>query len=191
MTRLVMTLEALAIPPSAAKLLRDFIALFHKWNRSINLSAARTEADIEEHVLDSLHVVPAIRGARRVIDVGSGGGFPVVMSAICMPEASFVSLEPVHKKHAFLRTAVRELALPNLDPRAERLEDHPTRDYDAATSRATFDLAEWLALGLQYVRPGGTVVGFEGLAAAVVPNARRLPYALEGKTRALLVATRA
>jgi len=114
-----------------------------------------------------------------------------VMSAICMPETSFVSLEPVHKKHAFLRTVARELALPNLDPHTERLEDHAGRNYDAATSRATFDLAEWLALGLPYVRLGGLVIGFEGLAAASVPNARRLPYALEGKTRALLVATRA
>src|SRR5689334_5010698 len=117
-------LKSLGLEPSLAGNLSAFVALFDKWNRSINLSAASTRDEIAEHLVDSLHVVPHLRGASRVLDVGSGGGFPLVVAAICLPDVAFTSLEPVHKKRAFLRTAARELGLGNLDPHAQRLEDH-------------------------------------------------------------------
>src|SRR5262245_7694104 len=122
-------LKSLSLDASLAGNLSAFVTLFEKWNRSINLSAASSHAEIVEHLVDSLHVVPHLRDATRVLDVGSGGGFPVVVAAICLPNVAFTSLEPVHKKHAFLRTAARELALSNLDPHAQRLEDHEARDY--------------------------------------------------------------
>src|SRR5262249_52693175 len=138
MSRLSTALSSLDLPAPLAPQLENFVVIFKKWNASINLSAARTADEITEHVVDSLHVVPhlgsliASSAPIRVLDVGSGGGMPVVVAAICLPAFQFTSLEPVHKKHAFLRTAARELNLPNLDARAERLEQHAHRDYDAA-----------------------------------------------------------
>lgn len=171
--------------------LRSFIELFEKWNQSINLSAARTREDLEHHILDCLHIVPYLQGVSSVLDVGSGGGLPVVVAAISLPEVSFTALEPVHKKHAFLRTAARELGLPNLEAFALRVEDHERRDYDAACSRATFDLADWLTLGLTYVRPGGFVVGFEAVERTDLPvPIERHSYDLDDKTRAIVVARR-
>lgn len=186
---IVKTLSALGIEPLHAENLSGFVALFEKWNRSINLSAATTRDEIIEHLVDSLHVVPHLRDRARVLDVGSGGGFPVVVAAICLPATSFTSLEPVHKKHAFLRTAARELGLANLEPLAQRLEEHETHDYDAAMSRATFDIVEWLRSGLAYVSPTGVVLGFEAIPREDLPPAvQRHPYALGGKQRAILVA---
>jgi 16S rRNA (guanine527-N7)-methyltransferase len=171
--------------------LRAFMALFEKWNQSINLSAARSRDDLEQHVLDCLHVVPYLASASTVLDVGSGGGLPVVVAAISLPEVSFTALEPVHKKHAFLRTAARALGLANLEAFATRIEDHDRREYDAATSRATFDLGEWLSLGLTFVRPGGFVVGFEAVERTDLPMPiERHPYALDNKTRAIVIARR-
>ena len=167
----------------------DFLDLFEKWNRSINLSAASSRDELCEHVVDSLHVVPLLGDRARVLDVGSGGGFPVVLAALCLPATSFTSLEPVHKKHAFLRTAARTLSLTNLTPRAERLEDHVTRDYDVAMSRATFDLDEWLRRGAAHVRAGGIVLGFEAVRRDDLgPAVERHPYAVAGKSRAIVVA---
>jgi 16S rRNA (guanine527-N7)-methyltransferase len=172
--------------------LRSFMTLFEKWNQSINLSAARTREDLEHHILDCLHVVPHLASASSVLDVGSGGGLPVVIAAISLPDVSFTALEPVHKKHAFLRTAARELGLANLESFATRIEDHERRDYDAASSRATFDLGEWLSLGLTYVRLGGFVVGFEGVERSDLPMAiERHSYALDDKSRAIVIARRA
>jgi 16S rRNA (guanine527-N7)-methyltransferase len=182
------TLRSLSIASSCAGFLSDFVTLFEKWNRSINLSAASSRDEIIEHVVDSLQVVPHLGPAGHVLDVGSGGGFPVVVAAACLPSHTFVSLEPVHKKHAFLRTAARELRLVNLEARAERLEDHDGRGYDAAMSRATFDLVEWLALARPYVRAGGVVLAFEGVPRDDLPtSARRHSYAAGTKQRAIIV----
>jgi 16S rRNA (guanine527-N7)-methyltransferase len=185
------TLDALSLDRVHAGNLSSFVTLFEKWNKSINLSAASSRAEIVEHLVDSLHVVPYLRDRERVLDVGSGGGFPVVVAAICLPTSSFVSLEPVHKKHAFLRTAARELGLSNLDPHALRIEDHATNDYDAAMSRATFDLVEWLRTGLAHVREDGIALGFEAVPRDdLPPNTERHPYALAGKQRAIVIARR-
>ena len=185
-------LKDLGIPGSLAGNLSAFLDLFEKWNRSINLSAASTRDELIEHLVDSLHVVPHLPSAGRVLDVGSGGGFPVVVAAICLPDVAFTSLEPVHKKHAFLRTAARELDLPNLDAFARRLEDHSQRDYDVAMSRATFDLREWILRGLDLVKGDGSVLGFEATQRDDLPLPfERHSYELDGKRRAIIVARHA
>jgi len=201
MMTLASTLGALDLPPAHAETLHHFISLFDKWNRSINLSAARSPDEISGHVIDSLHVIPylcneassaaASSTATRVLDVGAGGGLPAVVAAICLPDAHIVALEPVHKKHAFLRTAARELSLTNLEPLAKRVGDHPHHDYTAATSRATFDLRAWLLLGLTLVRPGGLVLGFEAVPRAdLPPDTARHPYVLDDKSRAIVTLRR-
>lgn len=181
------TLDALSLSPSLQAPLERFVELFLRWNRSINLSAARTAPDLLEHVIDSLHVVPHLAAAARILDVGAGGGLPSVIAAICLPEAHITALEPVHKKHAFLRTAARELALPNFEPLALRLDAHPVTDYDVTTSRATFDLRDWLLSGLTHVRDGGIVLGFEAVPRTdLPPDTQRHPYLLDGKSRAIV-----
>lgn len=184
-------LRSLLLDEALADRLTAFLVLFEKWNRSINLSAATTRDELMEHLIDSLHVVAHLQGRRRVLDVGSGGGFPVVVAAICLPATSFTSLEPVHKKHAFLRTAARELALANLDARAERLEQHAGRDYDAAMSRATFDLVQWLTRAREFLTPLGIAIGFEAVPRSDLPaSAERHPYSLDGKQRAIVLVHR-
>lgn len=197
MTPLAAALHALVLPPGIEGTLNDFASLFSRWNRHINLSAARTEHELQEHLIDSLHVVPHLRSnvvapsarssPRRVLDVGAGGGLPAAIAAICLPDTHITALEPVHKKHAFLRTIARELSLANLAPYAERVDHHPHHDYDAAMSRATFDLREWLLLGLGFVRPGGLVLGFEAISRSDLPQGtQRYPYRLDDKSRAIV-----
>jgi 16S rRNA (guanine527-N7)-methyltransferase len=191
MTHLVKVATSLGLGSDVVAKLNEFRGLFAKWNASINLSAARSTADIEEHIVDSLHVVPHLPDAGTVLDVGSGGGFPVVIAAICRPLLNFTALEPVHKKHAFLRTAARELELVNLEAFAVRVEDHDLHDYDATCSRATLDLREWITMGLGLVRVGGLVLGFEAVRRDDLPQPfERHPYELDGKARAIIVARR-
>ena len=171
--------------------LRQLLELIAKWNRRINLTAADSSEELAEHLDDSQHVLEHLHGRHRVLDVGSGGGFPVLVAAIALPECHLVALEPIHKKHAFLRTAARELNLANLEPRAERLEDHRAHDYDAAMSRATFDLREWFERGREYVVPGGVVIGFEAQPRTDLPSGfERHPYQLRGKSRAIVTLVR-
>ena len=75
-------------------LLLDFLALLQKWNKVYNLTAVRDPQDmLTHHLLDSLAAVAPLRrhvqgqgGAPRLLDVGSGGGLPGVVFAICWPE---------------------------------------------------------------------------------------------------------
>lgn len=188
MTRYVKTLEKLGLAPELSRDLERFTALFLRWNSRINLSAARRLDELDEHVIDSLHVIPYIPAGSRVLDVGSGGGFPVVITSICLASCTYTALEPVHKKHAFLRTVARELGLSNLVAIADRLETHQVFDYDVVMSRATFDLREWIERGLEHARPGGLVIGFEALERHDLPNVLRHPYELGGKQRAIVIA---
>lgn len=219
MTQLAMTASDLAVPGNAQLKLREFIRLLMKWNRSINLSGARTEDQIELHVADCLHAIPHLRtlaiarddrpssaspsvldvappsvldaASPGVLDVGAGGGLPSLVAAICLPDFQLTALEPVHKKCSFLRVAARELALSNFGALPERVEQHERRDYSAAMSRATFDLRDWLLLGQSYVRPGGLVLGFEAVPRSDLPaDTQRHSYALEEKSRAVVILQR-
>jgi 16S rRNA (guanine527-N7)-methyltransferase len=200
MTAVTEALAALGLPATLATPLANFAALFHKWNQRINLSAARSEHELHDHIVDCLHLVPPLRAAASawppprpvpVLDVGSGGGLPAVVVAICIPELHVTALEPIHKKHAFLRTAARELALPGLEPLAERVEVHARHSYAAAMSRATIDLRDWLLLGLRHVAPGGVVFGFEATRRDdLPPDTRRDPYLHLGKPRAIVALSR-
>lgn len=194
-------LRKLGLDPKYLNNLEAFLTLFAKWNKSINLSAASSRGELLGHLTDSLHVVPHLAAHAetlrsiapeprdvRVLDVGSGGGFPVVVAAICAPSVQFTALEPVHKKHAFLRTAARELELSNLDPLAERLDDHEPSDYDAAMSRATLDLREWLEAGSKRVVVGGIVLGFEAVRRDDLPAAiERHAYSIDAKPRTIVL----
>lgn len=192
MTQMLRVPQCLGITDDQRAKLRRFVRLFAKWNERINLSAAKSEAQIESHVTDSLHVLELLTTARTVIDVGSGGGFPVIPAAICLPQVVFTALEPVHKKHAFLRTAARELGLVNLTCMSERVEDHEPDDYDIAMSRATFDLREWLELGSSLVVVGGLVLGFEAVERVDLPaEVERVEYEVDGKRRAIVKLRRA
>jgi 16S rRNA (guanine527-N7)-methyltransferase len=194
-TALADALAALDLAASLQARLEDFVRLFHKWNRRINLSAARSEPELCDHVVDCLHLLPHLHGAvadghiqpAPVLDVGAGGGLPSIVIAICLPDVRVTALEPVHKKHAFLRTAARELSLANFEPLAERLEDHDRHDYAAAVSRATLELRDWLNLGARHVQPGGTVFGFEAVPHDdLPPRAERHPYHYLGRSRAIV-----
>lgn len=157
------------------------------WSRRINLTGARDPATLADaHLADALALMPDLEDVRgRLLDVGSGGGLPGLVVAVLRPDLEVVLLEPIAKKHAFLRTAVRELGLERARPLRERLEAHRAsgafRAYDAAVSRATFPLAEWLARGLEVVRPGGRVLGLEGAhRGALPPGTVRRPYLRPG-----------
>jgi 16S rRNA (guanine527-N7)-methyltransferase len=169
-------------------ILERYADLLLKWNARINLTAASTHDDAMQHIDDCSAIIRHIPSdARALVDIGSGGGLPAVVIAASRPDLVVTAVEPIQKKHAFLRTAARELALANLHPRAARIEDVEDAAFDVATSRATFALDAWLRLGLRLVRIGGVVLGMEGRDEVALPaGAIRHPYDHAGKTRAII-----
>jgi 16S rRNA (guanine527-N7)-methyltransferase len=175
--------------------LGKYLDLLLRWNERINLTAVRdAEGIVERHFVDSLSVLPHLpAGLATLVDVGSGPGFPGAVIALARPELAVTLVESLHKKCAFLETLRRELPLPKVNVRAQRIEDVLAAPgfvpFDAAVSRATLDLPEWLALGRKLVKEeGGLVLGMEGADIRDLPaGAARHPYAISSSTRAIVV----
>jgi 16S rRNA (guanine527-N7)-methyltransferase len=120
--------------PQQQAALRRYCELLLKWNRTYNLLGATTAtAMLQEHVLDSLAVVPAMTRWLSptnavLIDVGTGAGLPGIILAIMMPQVPVVLVEPVGKKAAFLRQVVAECRLPTVRVFEARIEDIPSEE---------------------------------------------------------------
>ncbi len=129
--------------------LEHFVALFQKWAKSINLTAPSTLADAwSRHIADSVQIFQLQPLPRTWIDLGSGGGFPGIVTAILLAELDdgWVHLvESNHKKAAFLRTALRETAGRG-SIHAVRIEDAPAivENCDFVSARALADLGKLL-----------------------------------------------
>jgi 16S rRNA (guanine527-N7)-methyltransferase len=147
--RLANGIEALglALPQQTQIRLLQYLALVGKWNRVHNLTAIREpETMLIRHLLDSLAILPYIAGP-RIIDVGSGAGFPGIPLALARPDWHVVLLESNHKKAVFLQQARIELALKNVEVAAERVENfHSTDGFDTVISRAFSDLGDFVNL---------------------------------------------
>ncbi|HTE49959.1 MAG TPA: 16S rRNA (guanine(527)-N(7))-methyltransferase RsmG [Kofleriaceae bacterium] len=188
--------QELPLDRNQLSLVVKFLTLLHKWTAITNLVATSTTPRdlVELHLADSLALLPHLGDAERLIDVGSGGGLPGLVLAIAAPDRAVTAIEPIHKKHAFLAAARRELGLANFTSLPERDDQHRARPdfrpFDLAVSRAVFAPATWLERGAQLVRPGGRVLAMEGREPIDLPeSATRHPYHLADRERAILVWT--
>jgi 16S rRNA (guanine527-N7)-methyltransferase len=135
-----------ALSDELLKKLAAFTELLLHWNKTYNLTAITDLEDIRKlHILDSLTVVPFIKGP-YILDVGSGAGFPGIPLALVLPQFKFVLLDSNNKKTNFLRQAVRHLSLTNVAVYSERAENfqHPTC-FNTIITRATGSLLAIIA----------------------------------------------
>jgi 16S rRNA (guanine527-N7)-methyltransferase len=144
--------------------IQRYAGLLLDWNRSVNLTGARTMEEILAQIAagDALLAVPWT-GIGTVIDIGSGGGLPAVPLALALPQVHFTLLEANTRKCAFLEHVIATLKLPNVavaPGRAEEVGRQPAlrEQFDRAISRAAAPPAVLLELALPFVRPGGDLV---------------------------------
>lgn len=155
----------LDLPPSAQERLLAFAALLGKWNRVYNLTALRDETQvISHHLLDSLAVLPHLGDAKRLADIGSGGGLPGIPLAIARPQLPVALVESNQKKSAFEQQAKIELGLANVSVHCERAEAwQPEEKCDVVISRAFSDLAEFVKLTGHLLAEGGVLLAMKGV----------------------------
>lgn len=143
----------LALSDQQVGRLLDYMALIQKWNKVYNLTSVRDPAEmLTHHLLDSLAAVPPLQRhlaslgegvARKLLDVGSGGGLPGVVFAICCPELSVSCVDTVAKKAAFVQQVAAELRLGNLRGVHARVENL-SGPFDVVSCRAFASLPDFV-----------------------------------------------
>ncbi len=159
-------LDALALSLDQARVeaLLDYLGLLQKWNRAFNLTAVREPREmVVRHLLDSL-AVRSWFDAPRTLDIGSGAGLPGIPLAIACPESRFDLLDSNGKKIRFMRQAVNQLGLDNVEVIQSRIEAWrpPALAYDRITSRAFASLPDIVDAGAPLLRAGGKIVALKG-----------------------------
>jgi 16S rRNA (guanine527-N7)-methyltransferase len=128
-------------------------------NRSFNLTGAKTEEELAEHLIDSLTLLPYVKGS--IVDIGSGAGFPAIPLAIATG-STITLVESTRKKAQFLRDIIEAFGLngtvenerAEIAARAEMLRDR----FETGTARAVGSGPTVLELVLPFVAPGGTAL---------------------------------
>jgi 16S rRNA (guanine527-N7)-methyltransferase len=151
--------------------LLDYVALLAKWNAVYNLTAIRDPQQmLIQHILDSLSIVPHLRGLgpTRALDVGSGGGLPGIVLAIVFPEWQVTLNDIVQKKSAFQTQTRAELKLTNLSVVTGRVETlqpgvEVPKKFGVIVSRAFADLSDFVKLARHLVAPGGEIWAMKGV----------------------------
>lgn len=144
-----------------------FIELLLKWNEKINLTAITDPGEMRiKHIEDSLALLPYIKDAKTILDLGSGAGFPGIPLKMERPSLDVTLLEATRKKVSFLQAAIAQLGLKGITAVCGRAEDPAVIErlgtFDVVVSRATWELGRFIPLALPYLCPSGKIVAMKG-----------------------------
>ena len=166
-------LKAMALPIAAVdqQRLLAFLSLLSEWNGAYNLTAVRDPVDmVPRHILDSLTVLPHLRGD-RIVDVGSGPGLPGIPLAIADAGRRYILVESNGKKVRFLTHAVRRLGLAHVEVLHGRAEAASlVCPADTVVARAVTDLAQLCAYTRHLASPEARLVAMKGPDVATELN---------------------
>jgi 16S rRNA (guanine527-N7)-methyltransferase len=150
----------LELKPEQIGRLLTYLELLLRWNKKINLTAIRRpEECVTRHFGESLYLSRWLELRGKLLDIGSGAGFPGLALKIAFPALAVTLLEPVAKKRAFLKEVARVCGMESVEVRGERLEGFaqgfPAPGYDAASARAVGNLDALVPQALQCLLPAG------------------------------------
>ncbi len=148
----------------------SLLAELTKWNSKFNLTSIREDEQVVlKHFVDSLLLLSTVRHEGRLLDIGSGGGFPALPLKIMLPSLEVVSVDAVEKKILFQRQMARVLGLQHfsaLHARAEHLPAEYHGSFDWVVTRAFSDLSTFVQLGLPFLKEHGRLVAMKGKRGA-------------------------
>ncbi|MDO5725767.1 MAG: 16S rRNA (guanine(527)-N(7))-methyltransferase RsmG [Tissierellia bacterium] len=148
---------------------KKYTELLLEWNKKFNLTAITEPREVDtKHHVDSLSVfLTNIETNAKVIDIGTGAGFPGIPMKLYRKDLEILLLDSLKKRIGFLDTVIKELKLDNIETihgRAEELgrnQDYREK-YDIAISRAVANLRTLAEYSLPFVKPGGKFIAMKG-----------------------------
>lgn len=184
-------LTALDLDPAAADKLARYAELLLEKNKVMNLTAITAPRDVATlHLLDCAALAAQLDlSGKRVIDVGTGAGFPGMVLAILTPDARFTLLDSLGKRVDWLRETCDDMGLSRVTcvhARAEEFAGEHRQAYDMATSRAVAALPLLSELALPLVKVGGCFLAMKSVDSdAEIDSARGAIGQLGGKIEAI------
>ena len=150
-------------------LLKRYLDELLKWNRKINLTSI-TDIDQcwEKHIVDSLLATCFVDHSDRILDIGSGAGFPSIPLSIVYDGLRVDSVDSVTKKIRFQRHCSRHLGLGEFNAHASRIEtlhDELSGQFDVVVSRAFTSLDNFVEIAVPFLKSKGRIVAMKGAAA--------------------------
>jgi 16S rRNA (guanine527-N7)-methyltransferase len=148
--------------------LLDYLALLVKWNSVYNLTSVRDPQQmVIQHLLDAMSALFAFKGAKKVLDVGTGGGLPGIVIAIwameAEPEMQVHLIDTVKKKTAFLTQVKAELGLEQVTVHSGHVEKLVSENtFDVITSRAFAELIDFVKLSGHLLEQDGSMIALKG-----------------------------
>ena len=180
-----------ALPGADEQALDRFEAYYRlltEWNEKMNLTAITDPKGVaEKHFADSIAALPYLRPGMRVMDVGTGAGFPGVPLLIMKPDIDLTLADSLLKRLSFLEILLRELDLKAslVHGRAEDLGQNRLyrEQFDTVVSRAVAGLPVLLELTTPFLKTGGTAIAYKGDAAEEIKNAKSAAFPLHVRLR--------
>lgn len=140
-----------------------FTSLLLLWNKTHNLSGAKTPQEVEANIIDCLYPLTFIDPFKNALDIGSGAGFPAIILAICNPQSFFFLTEPRKKRASFLQTLCIELKLDNVKIFPYRLQESSIPEQvDLITSKAVASISVLIQISSHLLSPNGAFLFYKG-----------------------------
>lgn len=139
-----------------------------RWTKRRNLTAITDRDEVlEKHLVDSLTMLSFARPAGRLLDMGSGAGFPALPLKIVCPSLQVVSVDAVGKKIDFQKHVARKLGLPSFTALHARIQDLQEEEsyragFDLVTARALTSLEDLVVMAEPFLQAGGRLVAMKG-----------------------------
>ncbi len=155
----------LQVHASQADQFAKHASILTEWNQKINLTAIVDPVEMAiKHFLDAILPYAYIQPDSRLMDVGSGAGFPGIALKVMIPSLMVTLVEAKRKKVNFLRHVIRELGLTNIEAvhaRIEDLGDQKAGNFEVVVSRAFSNLPRFVELSLPYLVPNGQLIAYK------------------------------
>jgi len=143
-----------------------FAFMLRERNAHVNLtSIVSWEGILTLHMLDSLSVLPHLGDAKRILDVGTGGGFPGIPLAVACPDRDFTLIDGTQKKIRFVAECIAALDIRNARALAARAESYTgDKGFDLVVARAVSSLADLVRDAGKLLAPRGVLLAMKGRA---------------------------
>ena len=164
-----------------------------EWNEKFNLTAIKEKKDVfEKHFLDSLTIIPHLpKDTHKIIDVGSGAGFPGLPIKIAEPELNVTLTDSTGKKVNFMKNVIEKLGLKGImaiNNRAEEIgqTERYREKFDVALARAVAYLPVLCEYTLPLVRIGGVFIAQKAISESEVEDSKRAIEILGGRIKEIV-----